>query len=111
MRDHRKDRSSPPPGQQTTPGTEGPVVEHSARLSLVAPRCRIDDRMVELSPGNDVTVGAQDRSRTILDFFVAAHSLISRSFGTQSGSSLRARSEAILVQQSKFGSSSLTLLT
>jgi hemolysin D len=73
IRDQPQDRSG-----DRRPGTpsdssepKGQELNYSARVSLDRTKMRIDDRMVDLSPGMAVTVEIKTGSRTILDYLLS----------------------------------------
>src|ERR1700751_1048411 len=73
IRDRPQDRSSERAAGSTNETSEpkGQELNYSARISLDRTRMRIDDRMVNLSPGMAVTVEIKTGSRTILSYLLS----------------------------------------
>jgi hemolysin D len=73
IRDRQQDRSSDRTlGTQTeTSEPKGQELNYSARISLDRTQMRIDDRMVDLSPGMAVTVEIKTGSRNILSYLLS----------------------------------------
>lgn len=73
IRDQPQDRSGDrrPGSQNDSSEPKGQELNYSARVSLDRTKMRIDDRMVDLSPGMAVTVEIKTGSRTILDYLLS----------------------------------------
>lgn len=73
IRDRQQDRSGDRRlgTQNDTSEPRGQELNYSARVSLDRSRMRIDDRMVDLSPGMAVTVEIKTGSRTILSYLLS----------------------------------------
>ena len=73
IRDQPQDRSADrrPGSQNDSSEPKGQELNYSARVSLDRTKMRIDDRMVDLSPGMAVTVEIKTGSRTILDYLLS----------------------------------------
>ena len=73
IRDRQQDRSSDRTLGTPTETSEpmGQELNYSARISLDHTQMRIDDRMVDLSPGMAVTVEIKTGSRTILSYLLS----------------------------------------
>jgi membrane fusion protein, hemolysin D len=73
IRDRQQDRSSDRAlgTQNDTSEPKGQELNYSARISLDRTKMRIDDRMVNLSPGMAVTVEIKTGSRTILSYLLS----------------------------------------
>jgi hemolysin D len=73
IRERQQDRSSDRAlgTQNETSEPKGQELNYSARISLDRSKMRIDDRMVNLSPGMAVTVEIKTGSRTILSYLLS----------------------------------------
>jgi hemolysin D len=73
IRERQQDRSSHRAlgTQNETSEPKGQELNYSARISLDRSKMRIDDRMVNLSPGMAVTVEIKTGSRTILSYLLS----------------------------------------
>ena len=73
IRDRQQDRSNDRAlgTQNDTSEPKGQELNYSARISLDRTRMRIDDRMVNLSPGMAVTVEIKTGSRKILSYLLS----------------------------------------
>ncbi len=73
IRERQQDRSSDRAlgTQNETSEPKGQELNYSARISLDRSKMRIDDRMVNLSPGMAVTVEIKTGARTILSYLLS----------------------------------------
>jgi hemolysin D len=73
LRDQPQDRSGDrrPGTQSDSSEPKGQQLNYSARISLEHTRMKIDDRMVDLSPGMAVTVEVKTGSRTVLSYLLS----------------------------------------
>ncbi len=73
IRDRSQERSGDraPGAASETSEPKGQELNYSARISLDRTRMRIDDRMVDLSPGMAVTVEIKTGSRNILSYLLS----------------------------------------
>jgi hemolysin D len=73
IRDRKQDRPNDRPlgTQSDTSEPAGQELNYSARISLDRTQMRIDDRMVNLSPGMAVTVEITTGARTILNYLLS----------------------------------------